>query len=289
MYRFPMVMGHESCGVVESVGDNVTKVKPGDVPKGLMPDGTTRFSCKGVPLYHFMGISSFSEYTVVSQYSVSRIDVAAPLEKICLLGCCIPTGYGAVVNTAQVFKGATVAVFGCGALGISVIQGAVASQASRIFAIDINPKKFEISTEFGATECINPLNYPNQKIEDVIRSKTNGMGVDFSFDTSGGNVEVMNSAFDCVVPGWGKSIIISLADIGKRVSTLPINFIRGKSWMGTSFGGVKGSDLNDYAQKYIEGKLKIDEYIGGNITLEEINYGFESLRKGECIRQVIIL
>ncbi|OLY78699.1 Alcohol dehydrogenase class-3 chain L [Smittium mucronatum] len=252
-----------------------------------MPDGTTRFSCRGIPLYHFMGISSFSEYTVVSEYSITKIIVEAPPEKICLLGCCIPTGYGAVINTAKVFPGATVAVFGCGALGISVIQGAVAAGASRILAIDINPSKFKISTEFGATECINPLEYPDTAIEDVIRDKTGGLGVDFSFDTSGGRIDVMNSAFECVAIGWGVAVIISLADAGQKISTTPFNMIRGKTWKGTAFGGVKGSQLNDYVQLYIDGKLKIDEYIGGKITLDQINDGFDSLKSGKTIRQVI--
>ncbi|OMJ16036.1 Alcohol dehydrogenase class-3 chain L [Smittium culicis] len=312
-----MILGHESCGIVESVGEGVTKVKAGDtviplympecgecffcksgrtnlcIPiaesqaKGLMPDGTTRFSCKGKPIYHFMGTSSFSEYTVLSQFSVSRIDVVAPADKICLLGCCIPTGYGAVVNSAKVFSGASVAVFGCGALGISVIQGAVAAGASRIFAIDINPDKFKISTEFGATECINPLDYPNQLIEDVIKEKTYGLGVDFSFDTSGGRTDVMISAFNCVAFGWGKACIISLANAGEKVSALPIDMIKGKTWLGTAFGGVKGSQLNEYVQKYVDRKIKIDEYISGYITFDQINEGFESLRKGECIRKVI--
>ncbi|PVU96232.1 hypothetical protein BB559_002463 [Furculomyces boomerangus] len=316
--HFPMILGHESAGIVESVGEGVTKVAPGDhviplyMPEcgqcpfclsgrtniclaisqtqnvGLMPDGTTRFSCNGKQIHHFMGISSFSEYTVVSQLSVTKIDKEAPLDKMCLIGCCIPTGYGAATKTANVFKGASVAVFGCGALGLSVIQGAKACGASRIIAIDINPEKSKISSEFGATDFVNPLDHPDKKIEDVIRGMT-FLGVDFSFDTSGGRIDVMNSAFECVTIGWGTAVIISLADAGERISTVPFNMITGKKWMGCAFGGEKGSDLNTYVQSYMKGTLKIDEYITKNISLDEINEGLDDLRRGKCIREVIIM
>ncbi|PVU94120.1 hypothetical protein BB559_003084 [Furculomyces boomerangus] len=317
-YQFPMILGHESAGIVESVGEGVTKTKPGDhviplytadcgecrfcksgrtnlclscvktQPRGLMPDETSRFSCNGKTIYHFMGVSTLSEYTVLSQHSIAVINKEAPLDKVCLIGCCIPTGYGAVINTAKVEKGTSVAVFGCGALGMSAIQGAKACEASRIFAIDINPAKFKMAMEFGATDCINPLDYPDKKIEDVIKEKEM-LGVDYSFDTSGGKVEVMNSAFECVKVGWGVAVIISLADAGDKISTSPYNFMNGKKWTGCAFGGEKGSNLNFYVEKYMKGEIKIDEYINKHITLDQINEGFDDLRHGRCIRQVVVL
>ncbi|PVU98664.1 hypothetical protein BB559_001363 [Furculomyces boomerangus] len=313
--KFPIILGHESAGIVESVGEGVTAFSPGDhvIPlflpdcgkcmfcksgktnlclgltstwgRGLMEDGTTRFTCKGQEIYHFMGVSTFSQYSVVSAYSVTKVDHEAPLDRVCLLGCCIPTGVGAVQNTAKVFKGATVAVFGCGALGLSVIQGAKMAEAGEIIALDINPGKFDKAREFGATRVMNPLDY-KEKIEDVLKREYNG-GVDFSFDTSGGNVGVMNSAFECTTNGWGLSVVISVAKAGDTVSTIPFNMIRGKSWTGCFYGGVKGSDLGEYVKNYMEGKLMIDEYVTRNITLDTINEGFDDLHAGKCIRQII--
>ncbi|PVU94388.1 hypothetical protein BB561_002589 [Smittium simulii] len=316
-YRFPMILGHEASGIVESVGPGVTRVKPGDhvIPLyiseckecafclsgltnlclalndtqyvGVLADGTSRFTCKGQTIYHFMGISGFSEYTVTSEYSVAKIDEDAPMDKACLIGCCIPTGYGAALNTAKVHKGSTCAVFGCGALGLSVIQGAKACGASKIFAIDINPQKFDMAVKFGATETINPLDTPNENIQDIICSKTLG-GVDYSFDTSGGNVSVMKSALESTHSFGGVSVIISLADAGKKVEIDPRTLI-GKKWTGCAFGGERGSNLNNYVRLYKKGELKIDEYITKSIKLEEINNGFDDLKNGVSVREIIIL
>ncbi|OMH85800.1 Alcohol dehydrogenase class-3 [Zancudomyces culisetae] len=314
--QYPLILGHESSGIVESVGEGVTEFAPGDYVIPLfMPqckecklcksgrtnlcfktsqyftsnqhdDGTSRFSINGKPVGLFLGVSAFSQYTVVSQASLTKIRPNDKMNRICLLGCCVPTGYGAAVNTADIKKGDTVAVFGLGALGLSVIQGAAAAGASRIAAIDINPGKFDKAKEFGATDFYNPNDHKDIGIVNVIRQQFGG-GVDCSFDTSGGGISVMNDAFECTMPGWGTSVIVSIAPAGEKISTDPKSLNFGKKWTGCMFGDVKGSDLDSYVEKYLDGKLMLDEYCTHHLPLSEINKGFQLLRDGESIRTII--
>ncbi len=313
---FPCILGHEGAGVVEAVGEGVTSVAVGDhvIPlytpecgeckfcksgktnlcqairatqgQGLMPDGTTRFSKDGKPIYHFMGTSTFSEYTVLPEIAVAKISKEAPLDKVCLLGCGISTGIGAVLNTAKVEEGATVAVFGLGGVGLSVIQGAVMAKASRILVVDINESKFEMAKLLGATDFVNPKNF-DKPIQDVIVEMTDG-GVDYSFECIG-NVETMRSALECCHKGWGESTIIGVAGAGQEISTRPFQLVTGRVWRGSAFGGVKGrSQLPDYVEKYMKGEIKIDEMITETMPLEDINRAFELMHEGKTIRSVIL-
>ncbi|MGJ8526662.1 S-(hydroxymethyl)glutathione dehydrogenase [Halomonadaceae bacterium LMG 33818] len=312
---FPAVLGHEGAGIVEEVGPGVTSVKPGDhvIPlytaecgkckfclsgktnlcsavratqgKGLMPDGTTRFSKNGIPIYHYMGTSTFSEYTVVSEYSVAKVSPEAPLDKVCLLGCGITTGIGAVFNTAKVEEGATVAVFGLGAIGLSVIQGAKLANAGRIIAIDLNPDKFEFARQLGATDCVNPADY-NAPTQEVIVDMTDG-GVDYSFECIG-NVNVMRQALECCHKGWGESVIIGVAGAGEEISTRPFQLVTGRVWKGSAFGGVKGrTQLPGYVERYMAGKINIDDFVTYDLKLDQINEAFELMHDGKAIRSVI--
>ncbi|MBN8412292.1 S-(hydroxymethyl)glutathione dehydrogenase/class III alcohol dehydrogenase [Halomonas litopenaei] len=312
---FPSVLGHEGAGIVEEVGEGVTSLKPGDhvIPlytaecgeckfcrsgktnlcssvratqgQGLMPDGTTRFSFEGKPLYHYMGTSTFSEYTVVPEVSLAKVSQEAPLDKICLLGCGVTTGIGAVLNTAKVEPGATVAVFGLGAIGLAVIQGAVMAKAGRIIAIDVNPEKFELAKQFGATDFVNPKDY-SDSIQQVIVDLTDG-GVDYSFECIG-NVNVMRSALECCHKGWGESIIIGVAGAGQEISTRPFQLVTGRVWKGSAFGGVKGrSQLPGYVEQYMNGELNIDDFITHNMAFDKINEAFDLLHAGESIRTVL--
>ncbi|HET7662970.1 MAG TPA: S-(hydroxymethyl)glutathione dehydrogenase/class III alcohol dehydrogenase [Rhodanobacteraceae bacterium] len=312
---FPAVLGHEGGGVVVEVGEGVTSVKPGDhvIPlytaecgkckmcrsgktnlcsavretqgKGLMPDGTTRFSYQGKPIYHYMGTSTFSEYTVVAEVSLAKIDPEAPLDKVCLLGCGVTTGIGAVHNTAKVQKGDTVAVFGLGGIGLSVIQGAKQAGAGRIIAIDTNPDKFELARDFGATDCVNPKDH-DEPIKDVIVAMTDG-GVDFSFECIG-NVEVMRQALECCHKGWGESVIIGVAGAGQEISTRPFQLVTGRVWRGSAFGGVKGrSQLPGMVEQAMRGEIRLDPFITHRMPLEKINEAFELLHAGKSIRSVI--
>ena len=313
---FPTVLGHEGGGVVVEVGEGVTSLKPGDhviplyIPecgvckfcksgktnlcqsirvtqgKGLMPDGTSRFSIGGKTLYHYMGTSTFSEYTVLPEISLAKVNPAAPLEKVCLLGCGITTGIGAVLNTAKVEAGATVAVFGLGGIGLSVIQGAVMANASRIIAVDINPDKFDIAKQLGATDFVNPKDYGNTPVQEVIVELTDG-GVDYSFECIG-NVNIMRSALECAHKGWGKSVIIGVAGAGQEICTRPFQLVTGRTWMGTAFGGVKGrSELPGIVDDFMAGKVEIDKFITHTMSLEDINKAFDLMHEGKSIRSVI--
>ncbi|OOG53608.1 S-(hydroxymethyl)glutathione dehydrogenase/class III alcohol dehydrogenase [Rhodanobacter sp. C03] len=313
---FPVILGHEGGGIVEEVGAGVTTLNVGDhvIPlytpecgeckfcrsgktnlcqkirvtqgRGLMPDGTSRFSLDGKPLLHYMGTSTFSEYTVLPEISLAKISKAAPLEKVCLLGCGITTGIGAVLNTAKVEPGASVAVFGMGGIGLSVVQGAVMAKAGRIVVIDTNPDKFEMAKLLGATDCINPKDYPDTPIQQVIVDLTDG-GVDYSFECIG-NVHVMRAALECCHKGWGESIIIGVAGAGQEISTRPFQLVTGRVWRGSAFGGVKGrSQLPGYVDRYMAGEIKIDEMITEVLPLERINDAFELMHAGKVIRSVI--
>ncbi|GLI64603.1 hypothetical protein VaNZ11_007910 [Volvox africanus] len=313
---FPCVLGHEAAGIVESVGEGVISIKPGDhvIPcyqaycgeckfckhpdsnlcisvraftgKGVMKsDGRPRFSVDGQPIFHFMGTSTFSEYTVVHEQSVAKIDMSAPLDKVCLLGCGVSTGWGAVVNTAKVKAGSSVAVFGLGAVGLAVIEAAKRVGASRIIAVDINPAKFQAAKEFGATECINPKDY-ERPIQQVIVEMTE-WGCDYTFECIG-NVSVMRAALECAHRGWGISVIIGVAAAGQEISTRPFQLVTGRRWMGTAFGGYKSRiQVPDLVTEYMDGKTLLDKYITHNLKFDQINEAFELLHAGECLRCVL--
>ncbi|ATP07385.1 S-(hydroxymethyl)glutathione dehydrogenase/class III alcohol dehydrogenase [Aeromonas salmonicida] len=312
---FPCILGHEGGGIVESIGEGVTSVKVGDhvIPlytpecgeckfcksgktnlcqkiratqgKGLMPDGTTRFSKDGQPIYHYMGTSTFSEYTVLPEISIAKVDPAAPLEEVCLLGCGVTTGIGAVMNTAKVKEGESVAIFGLGGIGLSAVIGARLAKAGRIIAIDINESKFELARKLGATDCINPNDY-DKPIQEVIVEMTDG-GVDFSFECIG-NVKVMRAALECCHKGWGESVIIGVAGAGQEISTRPFQLVTGRVWRGSAFGGVRGrSELPSYVQRYMQGEFKLDDFITHTMGLEQINEAFELMHEGKSIRTVI--
>lgn len=312
---FPCILGHEGGGVVESVGEGVTSVAPGDhvIPlytpecrecefcqsgltnlcqkiratqgKGVMPDGTTRFSKDGQPIYHYMGTSTFSEYTVLPEISIARINPDAPLDKACLLGCGITTGLGAVKNTAKMREDATVAVFGLGAIGLAVIQGAAKAGAERIIGVDINPDKFALARDMGATDFVNPEDY-DKPIQDVIVGLTDG-GVDYSFECIG-NVEVMRSALECAHKGWGESIIIGVAGAGEEIATRPFQLVTGRVWKGSAFGGVRGrSELPGMVDDYMNGAIEVDAFATHDLPLEKINEAFDLMHRGDSIRTVI--
>ncbi|MBV7416203.1 S-(hydroxymethyl)glutathione dehydrogenase/class III alcohol dehydrogenase [Aeromonas sp. sif2433] len=312
---FPCILGHEGGGIVESIGEGVTSVKVGDhvIPlytpecgeckfcksgktnlcqkiratqgKGLMPDGTTRFSKDGQPIYHYMGTSTFSEYTVLPEISIAKVDPAAPLEEVCLLGCGVTTGIGAVMNTAKVKEGESVAIFGLGGIGLSAVIGARLAKAGRIIAIDINESKFELARKLGATDCINPNDY-DKPIQEVIVELTDG-GVDFSFECIG-NVKVMRAALECCHKGWGESVIIGVAGAGQEISTRPFQLVTGRVWRGSAFGGVRGrSELPSYVQRYMQGEFRLDDFITHTMPLEQINEAFELMHEGKSIRTVI--
>ncbi|GBF31587.1 S-(hydroxymethyl)glutathione dehydrogenase [bacterium MnTg04] len=312
---FPAILGHEGGAVVAETGDGVSSVKPGDhvIPlytpecgscsfctsgktnlcqkiretqgKGLMPDGTSRFSTAGKTLFHYMGTSTFSEYTVLPEIAVAKINPEAPLEKVCLLGCGITTGIGAVLNTAKVEPGSSVAVFGLGGIGLAVIQGAIMAKAERIIAIDINPAKFELAMQLGATDCVNPQDH-SSPIQEIIIELTDG-GVDYSFECIG-NTDTMRAALECCHKGWGESTIIGVAGAGKEISTRPFQLVTGRVWRGTAFGGVKGrSQLPGYVEQYLAGEVRIDEMITHTMPLEDINQAFDLMHEGKSIRSVI--
>ena len=312
---FPAVLGHEGGAIVEEVGSGVSSVKVGDhvIPlytpecgecdfctsgktnlcqairvtqgQGLMPDGTSRFSKGGKQIFHYMGTSTFSEYTVLPEIAVAKISDKAPLEKVCLLGCGITTGIGAVLNTAKVEPGATVAVFGLGGVGLSAIQGATIAKAGRIIAVDINPDKFELDTQMCATDTVNPEDY-EQPIQEVLIDLTNG-GVDYSFECVG-NTSLMRAALECCHKGWGESVIIGVAGAGQEICTRPFQLVTGRVWRGTAFGGCKGrSQLPGMVEQYMDGDIKVDEFITHTMPLEDINNAFDLMHEGKSIRSVI--
>ncbi len=313
---FPSILGHEGGAVVEETGPGVTSVKAGDhvIPlytpecgeckfcrsgktnlcqairatqgRGLMPDGTTRFSHDGRDIFHYMGTSTFSEYTVLPEIAVAKINKEAPLDKACLMGCGVTTGIGAVLNTAKVEPGSTVAVFGLGGIGLSVIQGAVIAGAGRILAIDINPDKFDMARRLGATDLIDPREY-DRPIQEVVVDLTDG-GVDYSFECIG-NVDIMRSALECCHKGWGESVIIGVAGAGEEIRTRPFQLVTGRVWRGSAFGGVKGrSQLPDYVERYMRGEIRVDEMVTHTMGLEDINKAFDLMHEGKSIRSVIV-
>lgn len=312
---FPTVLGHEGAGIVVEVGEGVTSLAPGDhvIPlytaecreckfcksgktnlcqkvratqgKGLMPDGTSRLSYQGQPLYHYMGCSTFSEYTVCNEISLAKINPEAPHEQVCLLGCGVTTGIGAVHNTAKVKAGDTVAVFGLGGIGLAVIQGARQAKAGRILAIDINSSKFDKARDMGATDCINPKDY-NKPIQDVIVELTDG-GVDFSFECIG-NVDVMRAALECCHKGWGESVIIGVAGAGQEIRTRPFQLVTGRVWRGSAFGGVKGrTQLPGMVEQAMRGEIELEPFVTHTMPLTRINEAFDLMHEGKSIRTVI--
>lgn len=324
---FPAVLGHEGGGIVESVGEGVTDVAVGDhvIPlytaecgkckfctsgktnlcgsvratqgRGLMPDETVRFTCKGKSIYHYMGTSTFSEYTgneidiftmcrclmyyhslVVADVSVVKVDPKPSLEKLCLLGCGVTTGFGAATKTVKVAEGDSVAVFGVGCIGLSVIQGAAYNKAKRIIAIDTNPNKEKLAREFGATDFINPTDL-DVPIQNYLVEQTDG-GLEYTFDCTG-NVDVMRAALESCHKGWGESVIIGVAAAGKEISTRPFQLVTGRVWRGSAFGGVKGrSEMGGLVQKYLDGELKVDQFITHTFDFDHINEALDVMHSG---------
>ncbi|KAL0637963.1 formate dehydrogenase (NAD+) [Maublancomyces gigas] len=312
---FPIVLGHEGAGIVESVGEGVDNVKVGDhvvalyTPeckeckfcksgktnlcgkiratqgRGVMPDGTSRFRCKGEDLLHFMGTSTFSQYTVLADISVVAITPEAKMDRTCLLGCGITTGYGAAVVTAGVEKGSSVAVFGAGCVGLSVIQGAIRCGAGRIIVVDTNQRKEEWAIKFGATDFVNPSKI-DKPIQEHLIEMTDG-GLDYTFDCTG-VVSVMRAALEACHKGWGQSIVIGVAAAGQEISTRPFQLVTGRVWKGCAFGGIKGrTQLPALVDDYMTGKLKVDEFITHRENLNNINNAFEQMKAGDCIRCVV--
>ena len=314
---FPSVLGHEGSGVVREVGPGVTSVEVGDHviplytpecreceyclnPKtnlcqkirstqgaGLMPDGTSRFSYKGKPIHHYMGCSTFSNFTVLPEIAVARIRRDAPHEKVCYIGCGVTTGIGAVVNTAKVEPGSTVAVFGLGGIGLNVIQGARMVGADRIIGVDLNPAREAMARRFGMTDFVNPDSVGRDRVVEAIVDLTSG-GVDYSFECIG-NVATMRQALECCHKGWGESIIIGVAPAGAEIATRPFQLVTGRSWRGTAFGGARGrTDVPRIVDWYMDGKIDIDSLITHTMPLDEINEGFELMHRGESIRSVVM-
>ena len=312
---FPSILGHEGAGIVREVGNGVDTLQVGDhvIPlytpecrqckfclsgktnlcgairetqgKGLMPDGTSRFSLKGESLFHYMGTSTFSNFTVLPEIALAKIREDAPFDKVCYIGCGVTTGLGAVINTAKVEPGSTVAVFGLGGIGLNVIQGARLVGADRIIGIDTNPKKEALARRFGLTDFINPENSADVTTEII--DLTDG-GVDYSFECIG-KPEVMRQALESCHKGWGESVIIGVAAAGEEISTRPFQLVTGRTWKGTAFGGAKGrSDVPRIVDWYMDGKINIDDLITHQFQLENINGAFDVMHAGESIRSVVV-
>ena len=312
---FPSILGHEGAGVVREIGAGVTSVAVGDhvIPlytpecgkcksclsgktnlctairatqgQGLMPDATSRFSYKGQMLHHYMGCSTFSNFTVLPEIAVAKIRTDAPFDKACYIGCGVTTGIGAVSHTAKVEPGANVVVFGLGGIGLNVIQGAKLAGANRIVGVDISPGKEDWGRRFGMTDFVNP-----RDVADIVPhlvALTDG-GADYSFDCTG-NTDVMRTALECCHRGWGQSIIIGVAEAGKEIATRPFQLVTGRVWKGSAFGGAKGrSDVPGIVDMYMDGKIEIDPMITHVLSLDEINKGFELMHAGESIRAVVV-
>ncbi|WP_193177667.1 S-(hydroxymethyl)glutathione dehydrogenase/class III alcohol dehydrogenase [Oricola nitratireducens] len=317
---FPAILGHEGAGVVVDVGPGVTTVKKGDhvIPlytpecrecpsclsrktnlctairatqgQGLMPDGTSRFSLDGKPIHHYMGCSTFSNFTVLPEIAVAKVNPDAPFDTICYIGCGVTTGIGAVINTAKVEIGATAAVFGLGGIGLNVIQGLKLAGADMIIGVDLNNSKKEWGERFGMTHFVNPKEVDNVVTEIVNMTKRGADqigGADYTFDCTG-NTTVMRQALECSHRGWGESIIIGVAGAGQEISTRPFQLVTGRSWKGTAFGGARGrTDVPKIVEWYVEGKIEIDPMITHKLKLEEINKGFDLMHEGKSIRAVV--
>jgi S-(hydroxymethyl)glutathione dehydrogenase/alcohol dehydrogenase len=314
---FPAVLGHEGAGIVVEVGPGVTSVTKGDhvIPlytpecrqcktclsrrsnlctsiratqgQGLMPDGTSRFSAGGERLFHYMGCSTFSNFTVLPEIAVAKVRGDAPFDKICYIGCGVTTGIGAVIWTAKVWPGANIAVFGLGGIGLNVIQGARMVGADKIIGVDTNPKKRKMAERFGMTHFINPEEVGRDKVVQAIVDLTGG-GADFSFDCTG-NVHVMRQALECCHRGWGESIIIGVAGAGQEIATRPFQLVTGRVWRGTAFGGARGrTDVPKIVDWYMDKKINIDDLITHTLRLEDINEGFQLMKRGESIRSVVL-
>lgn len=312
---FPTILGHEGAGIVAEVGAGVTSVKPGDkvIPlytpecrqcayclsqktnlcqairatqgKGVMPNGTSRFSLNGEKLYHYMGTSTFANYTVLPEIAVAKIRDDAPLDKVCLIGCGVTTGLGAVINTAKVEPGSNVVVFGLGGIGLNVIQGAKMVGASKIVGVDINPDKRAMAEDYGMTDFVNPKEIDGDLVEYLV--ELTGGGADYSFECIG-NIQVMRQALECCHKGWGVSTIIGVAGAGEEISTRPFQLVTGRVWQGSAFGGARGrTDVPKIVDWYMEGKINIDDLVTHTMPLEQINDAFELMHKGESIRSVI--
>ncbi|PZP42615.1 MAG: S-(hydroxymethyl)glutathione dehydrogenase/class III alcohol dehydrogenase [Azospirillum brasilense] len=324
--KFPAILGHEGAGIVREVGAGVSSVKVGDhvIPlytpecrncksclsqrtnlctairstqgQGVMPDGTSRFHCEpaaparsqatGDTVFHYMGCSTFSNFTVLPEIAVAKVREDAPFDKICYIGCGVTTGIGAVINTAKVWPGANVVVFGLGGIGLNVIQGARMVGADRIVGVDINPAKVAMARKFGMTDFINPAELGNDKVVQAILDVTGG-GADFSFDCTG-NVNVMRQALECCHRGWGESIVIGVAEAGKEISTRPFQLVTGRVWKGSAFGGARGrTDVPKIVDWYMEGKINIDDLITHTMPLDQINHAFDLMHEGKSIRSVV--
>jgi S-(hydroxymethyl)glutathione dehydrogenase/alcohol dehydrogenase len=323
--KFPAILGHEGAGIVREIGAGVTSVKVGDhvIPlytpecrncksclsqrtnlctairatqgQGVMPDGTSRFRCEAVGgsrttdgvIFHYMGCSTFSNFTVLPEIAVAKVREDAPFDKICYIGCGVTTGIGAVINTAKVWPGANVAVFGLGGIGLNVIQGARMVGADKIIGIDLNNDKRAMAERFGMTHFINPNEVGTDKVVQAIVDLTGG-GADFSFDATG-NVHVMRQALECCHRGWGESIIIGVAEAGREIATRPFQLVTGRVWKGTAFGGARGrTDVPKIVDWYMEGKINIDDLITHTMPLDEINHGFDLMHEGKSIRSVVV-
>ncbi|SEN46390.1 S-(hydroxymethyl)glutathione dehydrogenase / alcohol dehydrogenase [Paracoccus alcaliphilus] len=319
---FPAILGHEGAGIVVEVGPGVTSVKPGDhvIPlytpecrecasclsgktnlctriratqgQGLMPDGTSRFSLPdGTPIHHYMGCSTFSNFTVLPEIAVAKVREDAPFDKICYIGCGVTTGIGAVINTAKVEIGAKAVVFGLGGIGLNVIQGLRLAGADMIIGVDLNDDKKEMAERFGMTHFVNPKNVENvvQEIVEMTKTPFDQIGgADYSFDATG-STKVMRDALECTHRGWGQSVIIGVAAAGAEISTRPFQLVTGRVWKGTAFGGARGrTDVPKIVDWYMEGKIEIDPMITHTMGLDDINKGFDLMHSGESIRSVVL-
>ena len=313
---FPAILGHEGAGIVREVGPGVTSVQEGDhvIPlytpecreceyclhpktnlcqsirttqgQGVMPDGNSRFSFEGKKVFHYMGTSTFSNFTVLPEIAVAKVNKAAPFDKICYIGCGVTTGIGAVINTAKAEAGCRAVVFGLGGIGLNVIQGLRMVGASQIVGVDLNDDRAEWGQKFGMTDFVNPSTVGSDLVSHLV--ELTGGGADYSFECIG-NVEVMRTALECAHKGWGESIIIGVAGAGQEISTRPFQLVTGRSWKGTAFGGARGrTDVPKIVDWYLEGKIEIDPMITHTLNLEQINHGFDLMHQGKSIRSVVV-